>query len=80
MLKRSNIILFTIFAWIIGVGIYAYYWVIRNPSEYGQGFWVLPLLGFFVYRLPYLLIGLIILVSAELICIPGPHGRPGKMV
>ena len=81
MLKRSSIISFTVVAWVIGVGVYAHYWVTSVRGEYGPRLdGLLSLFGFFAERFPYLLVGLIILVIAELIFIPGPHGRPGKMV
>lgn len=81
MTKRAAIISFTIVAWLIGVGVYVHYWTTSVIAEYsGQLGETLVLLGFFTYRFPYLLIGLIILIIAELIFIPGLHERPGKMV
>ncbi|MDT5061905.1 MAG: hypothetical protein QOH63_2364 [Acidobacteriota bacterium] len=81
MTKRNTIIFSTVVAWLIGVGVYAYYWAMSLLDEYsGKPGGLLPLLGFFVYRFPYLLAGLVILIIAELIFIPGSHGRPGKMV
>ena len=84
MPKRRTIISLTVVAWIIGISIYAYHWVtwiMSDPNLHDyEGIWTLPLLGFFVDSLPYLLIGLIVLVIAELILIPGSDGRLGKMV
>jgi hypothetical protein len=81
MPKRFSIIFVTVFAWLSGVGVYAYYWSMSTINEYsGKPGGLLVLLGFFVYRFPYLLVGLIILVIAELIFIPGLHERSGSMV
>lgn len=81
MPKRQTIIFSTVVAWLSGGGVYAYYWTISQLDEYsGKPGGLLALLGFFVYKFPCLLVGLLITVVAELIFIPGPHGRPGRMV
>ena len=40
----------------------------------------LPLLGFALYRLPYLLLGLVIIIILELLLVPGPRRNPPSMV
>ncbi|HEX8920605.1 MAG TPA: hypothetical protein VF766_03960 [Pyrinomonadaceae bacterium] len=81
MQKRNIIIFSTVVAWVIGVGAYAYYWAMSQVDEYsGKPGGLLVLLGFLFYRFPYLLVGLLILVIAELVFIPATHERPGRMV
>ena len=37
-------------------------------------------LGFAVYRLPYLLIGLLIIIVLELFLVPGSDRKPASMI
>jgi len=83
VLKRSTIISLTIAAWGIAVGVCAHYWVaaVAPEGEYEPRLnQLLALFAFFIDIFPYFLIGIVIIVIAELIFIPGPHGKPGQMV
>ena len=57
--------------WLAGSTFYCYYWVssiLARPDNYGYEQWVVfPLLGFLVYRFPYLVVGLLLLILTELI-------------
>ena len=61
----------TVVLWLVGCILYAYYWVtsiLAQPDTYGYEKWVMfPLMGFLVYRFPFLLIGLLMLIFIELI-------------
>ena len=71
MLQVSKIILITIAVWLVGSTFYCYYWVnsiLARPDSYGYEQWVMfPLMGFIVYRLPYLVMGLIAVILMGLI-------------
>ena len=67
---RRRIVLITSVAWLFGCGLYAYYWVtsiLAQPDNYGYERWIIfPLFGFLVYRGPFLLTGLLLLIYGEL--------------
>ena len=71
MLQVSKIILLTIVVWLAGSTFYCYHWVnsiLSRPDTYGYEQWVVfPLMGFLVYRFPYLVVGLLLLILTELI-------------
>ncbi len=68
-MSKSSVILLTFFAWLIGCSLYAYFWVtsiLASPNLYGYEKWKLfSLFGFLIYRFPFLLISLLIIVYAE---------------
>ena len=67
----AKTILLTIDVWLAGSTFYCYYWVssiLARPDNYGYEQWVIfPVMGFFVYRLPYLVVGLLLLILTELV-------------
>ena len=71
MPQNFKLILLTIVVWLAASAFYCYYWVtsiLARPDNYGYERWVMfPLMGFIVYRLPFLVIGLIVVILAELI-------------
>ena len=71
MPRSFKLIPLTIVVWLVGSTLYCCYWVssiLARPDNYGYERWVMfPLLGFLVYRFPYLVIGLIVLILTELI-------------
>jgi hypothetical protein len=84
MRKIGVVIPITIICWLIGTALYAYDWVTTILAEpglptYERGAF-LPLLGFALYRLPYLLLGLVIIIILELLLVPGPDRNPPSMV
>jgi hypothetical protein len=58
---------------MLGVTIYGYIWVSGCMADPGcrdyEGIWILPLLGFTIYQVPILLIGLVVLVFLEVLFI-----------
>ena len=70
-LQTFKLILLTIVVWLVGSTFYCYYWVISilaRPDNYGYEQWeMFPLMGFLVYRVPFLVLGLIIVIITELI-------------
>ena len=71
MPQTLKIILITIVVWLLGSTLYGYYWVtsiLAQPDTYGYERWVMfPVMGFLVYRFPYLVVGLIVVILTELI-------------
>jgi hypothetical protein len=71
MPKAGTIIFITIAVWLVGTVCYGYYWVtsiLARPDNYGYEKWVvLPVLGFLVYRFPYLVVGLMLVILTELV-------------
>ena len=69
--KARYIVLMTIGLWLVVTIVYCYFWVtsiLARPDTVGYERWVmLPILGFIVYRLPYLVVGLVLVISGELI-------------
>lgn len=69
-MKARNIVLITILLWSVATSCYGYYWVtsiLARPDNYGYEEWIMfPLLGFIVYRFPFLLVGLILIIAGEL--------------
>jgi len=84
MRKISLVIPITLVCWLIGTAFYAYHWVTSFLSEPALPNYerkaFLPLLGFALYRLPYLLLGLVIIIILEVLLIPGPRRNPPSMV
>lgn len=72
-MKARDIVLMTIGVWLVATIVYCYFWVtsiLAQPDTVGYERWVmLPILGFIVYRLPYLVVGLVLVISGELILI-----------
>lgn len=70
-MRPGRIVLLTTVGWLIGCSLYAYYWVttiLAQPDNYGYERWgAFPLFGFLVYRFPFLLVGLIVVIVAELV-------------
>jgi hypothetical protein len=73
MPRAGKIIFITIAVWLVGTVFYGYFWVtsiLARPDNYGYEKWVvLPVLGFLVYRFPYLVVGLMLVILTELIVI-----------
>ena len=71
MPRAGKVIFITIVLWLVGTVFYGYHWVttiLARPDTYGYEHWVvLPVLGFLVYRFPYLVVGLVLLILTELI-------------
>ena len=67
--KARNIVLITIGLWLVATIVYCYCWVtsiLAQPDTVGYERWViLPILGFIVYRLPYLVVGLVLVIAAS---------------
>lgn len=72
-MKARYIVLMTIGLWLVATIVYCYFWVtsiLAQPDTVGYERWVmLPILGFIVYRLPYLVVGLVLVISGELILV-----------
>jgi hypothetical protein len=70
-MRARNVFLITILTWLVGTVFYAYYWVtsiLARPDVYGYEKWVMfPLMGFFVYRFPFLILGLVLLIVIEVV-------------
>ncbi len=70
-MRARNAILITILAWLVGTVFYGYFWVtsiLARPDTYGYEKWVMfPLMGFLVYRFPFLVLGLVLLIGIELV-------------
>jgi hypothetical protein len=84
MSKLGRTVVLTFIAWLAVTISYAYYWVSSILAEPGvpvyerNGF--LPLLGFAIYRFPFLLIGLLVVLVLELLIVPGSDRNPPSMV
>jgi hypothetical protein len=68
-LIRSKLSVITIFTWIIGAVIYAYFYIISilaQPNLEGyESEWQFQLLMFSIFRLPWLLVGLVVVIAIE---------------
>ena len=84
MSKLSWTIFTTFVTWLLGTILYGYYWVTATLAERGLGGYerepLLPMLSFAVYRLPYLLIALVIIIVVELLIVPKPDPELPSMV
>jgi hypothetical protein len=73
MPRAGKIIFITIAVWLVGTVFYGYFWVtsiLARPDNYGYEKWVVrPVLGFLVYRFPYLVVGLMLVILTELVVI-----------
>jgi hypothetical protein len=50
--------------------------ILARPDNYGYEKWVvLPVLGFLVYRFPYLVVGLMLVILTELVVIEILHRK-----
>jgi len=69
-MRSLAVILITILVWLAGTIFWAYFWVtsiLARPDNYGYEKWVMfPLMGFLVYRFPFLVLGLLVLIYIEL--------------
>ena len=81
MPRAGKLIFITIAVWLVMTVFYCYYWVssiLARPDNYGYERWVMfPLLGFLVYRFPYLVAGLLLVILAELVLTEVFHRKPG---
>ena len=72
-MKARDVVLLTIGLWLVVTIVYCYFWVtsiLAQPDTVGYERWAMfPILGFIVYRLPYLVVGLVLMISGELILI-----------
>ncbi len=70
-MQARNAVLITILAWLVGAVLYGYYWVtsiLARPDNYGYEKWVMfPLMGFLIYRFPFLVLGLVLLIGIEVV-------------
>ncbi len=78
-MKARNIVLITIGAWVIAVLCYAYFsiksiLVAHNTDAYFDN-WGAQLTFFIILQLPYLFLGLLLLVIGELVFIEYRAGR-----
>jgi hypothetical protein len=68
-MKKRTVILLTLTAWFVGCCVYFYWFVtsimaLPDPASYEQGFgW--PAMIFLIFRLPFLLAGVLVLVWLE---------------
>jgi hypothetical protein len=71
MPRAGKIVFITIAVWLVVTVLYGYYWVtsiLAQPDNYGYEKWVMfPLMGFLVYRFPYLVVGLLLIILTELV-------------
>lgn len=70
-MSAAKVILATVLLWLLATGLYAYYYVVTilNSSESYDAYamnWQFQLLMFSIFRLPYLLLALLLLVIATL--------------
>jgi hypothetical protein len=74
MSRLSLTILITVVVWLIGTVVYGYWWVnniLETETLYGyERSRLLISSAFVAYRLPYLLIALVILIVLELLLVP----------
>jgi hypothetical protein len=77
MSKLGLSILITVVGWLIGSVIYGYFWVnniLETEPLYGyERSRLLIATGYLVYRVPYLLMALVVLIVLELLFVPRPH-------
>jgi hypothetical protein len=66
------IIVLTVLGWLSVTLSYLCWWMMTGEWEY-EGVWILPLLGFVVYRLPVLLVLLFVVVATEILFIHEPE-------
>jgi hypothetical protein len=72
-MAKRKVILLTLMVWLVGCGLYFYWYVtsvmaLPDLASYEQGFgW--PALMFLIFRLPFLLIGGLILLWLEALAI-----------
>lgn len=82
--QRLKLISITIGLWLLGTIVYCYYWVtslIASPDTYGYEKWpIFPVMGFLVYRFPYLLVGLagVIIVKLIVASVLSRKALPGR--
>lgn len=73
MSRRGKVILSTILVWPLVVVGYCHLWtssIIADPAQHDyEGVWILPVLGFIMYRLPYLLLALPLITALQLLFI-----------
>jgi hypothetical protein len=68
-MAKRKVILLTLAAWLVGCGVYFYWFVtsimaLPNLASYEQGLgW--PVMIFLIFRLPFLLVGVLILIWLE---------------
>jgi len=84
MLQLTWTVLITPGIWcVMSIG-YLSYWVSSILAEPDLPVYerngLLPALGFAVYRLPYLLIALLVVIVLELVIVPWAVRKPGSMV
>ena len=69
-MSKKAVVLFTLIVWLIGTSLYAYWWVmsiLADPSTVGyERELIFPLSGFLVDRGIYLVLGIVIVIWAEL--------------
>ena len=77
--KRWLAMPMTVLVWYVGVGVYGYFWVnnvLETETLYGyERSRLLISSAFLVYRVPYLLIALLVVLVLELFLIPGSIRR-----
>lgn len=70
-MSKTKVILLTLIIWLVGTGLYAYWWVasiLADPSTVGyERLLIFPLSGFIIYRGIYLLFALVVIIWIELI-------------
>lgn len=73
MSRRDKVVLSTILVWPLVVVGYCFWWtraIMADPAQHDyEGVWVLPVFGFVIYRLPYLLLALLLITALQLLFI-----------
>ena len=74
-MTKAKALIFTITVWLIATGLYAYYYVVSilaspEPMDAYARDWAFQLLMFSFFRLPYLLLGMIVAVIVVASLVP----------
>jgi len=67
----AKVILLTVLLWLLGTGLYAYYYIVTilNSPEGGDAYamnWQFQLMAFSIVRLPFLILALVLLLIGTL--------------
>jgi hypothetical protein len=69
-MSKRKVVLWTLVIWLLGTGLYAYYWIssiLADPSTIGyERDPIFSLFGFIVYRGIYLFFGIMVIIWSEL--------------
>jgi len=76
--QKLTLVLLVILGWIILSSLYAVYYVVSNLAVPGDAYamtWGFQLLMFSIFRVPYLLMLLLVLIAVALVLPPRQGGR-----